>query len=93
MKFKFTGTAVVEATSEEDALNQIGAHLSARSRHLGNGVKLDKTAPFFTLAEVAKGEAVDLAADPVAEKARAAEAKAATTAEARTATAVETTKQ
>ena len=72
MKYRFSANVVVEATSEEDALNKIGGRISAITRHLGNGETLSAAEPFFTLADDAKGEPVDLNADPIAARNAAA---------------------
>lgn len=65
MKYRFSANVVIEATSEEDALAKISGRISAIGRHLGNGEALAASEPFFTLASDAKGEAVDLTADPI----------------------------
>jgi hypothetical protein len=71
MKFRFTADVVVEASSEEDALNRIGARVSAITRHLGNGEKLAASEPFFKLVATTDGDAYDMAADPIVAAARA----------------------
>jgi hypothetical protein len=66
MKYKFQASVVVEATSEEDALGQIAAHVSRIGRHLGNERKLAATGAKFSLARVDdKTEHVDLRSDQV----------------------------
>ncbi len=75
MKFRFNANIVVEASSEEDALAKIGARIGAIQRHLGNGEKLARTDPFFTLTETDRGDPVDLTADPIVAKRLAAEAE------------------
>lgn len=49
--YKFEGSIVVEATSEEDALSNIAGRVAAISRHLGNEESLESSEPFFTLKE------------------------------------------
>lgn len=65
MNYKFVSSVVVEATSEEDALNKIAGRIGAITRHLADGAKLHACDPFFTLASNTKGEATDMAADPI----------------------------
>lgn len=70
MNYKFSATVVVDASSEEDALNQISGRIAAITRHLGNGEALAKSKPFFTLEKNASGAAHDMWADPIVEARR-----------------------
>ncbi len=56
MKYKFTSNVTVEASSAEDALNIITAYIS-RDIRLG---KFDGSEGVYALAEVSKGDPVDL---------------------------------
>lgn len=77
-KFSFSGSVVVEATSEEDALTKIGGRIGAIARHIGNGEPLAKNKPFFTLRKASESDdATDMAADPIRDPIRAAEREAA----------------
>lgn len=61
MKFKFDGPVVVNATSEEDALQIISGRLSTIARRLGNGQTLEECGPWFTLVQAEDGaEAKDI---------------------------------
>lgn len=76
MSYKFSATVVVDASSEEDALNQISGRIAAITRHLGNGEALAKSKPFFTLEKNASGTAQDMRADPIVEARRPTEREA-----------------
>lgn len=50
MKFAFSLSTVIEANSEEDALNVVSSHISTVARHLANERKLSDCEPKFTLS-------------------------------------------
>jgi hypothetical protein len=69
--FNFKTDVVLEATSEEDALQQVANRIAVIARQIGNEADLDSNDPFFTLTTVTKGEPADLQTDPIAEAMRA----------------------
>jgi hypothetical protein len=66
--FNFKTDVVLEATSEEDALQQVANRIAVIARQIGNEADLDSNDPFFTLTTVTKGEPADLQTDPIAEE-------------------------
>lgn len=67
MKYRFQASIVVDASSIEDALNQVSTHLGRVKRHAAEGVDLKTAGAAFTLSENANGEVADLS-DPLAPK-------------------------
>lgn len=64
-KYKIAMSIVVEAGSQEDVCSALSGRFATIARHLGNGETLEANDPFFTIAEVTKGDPVDLKSDPV----------------------------
>jgi hypothetical protein len=69
MKFAFSLSTVVEANSEEDALNIVSWHISTVARHVASERPLADCGAKFTLSKVDDAaEAADLKRDVVTEK-------------------------
>jgi len=61
MKYQFKASIIVEANTEEEALQQIAGHVARTARHVSEEKNsVANTDTFFTLEEVTKGEPVDL---------------------------------
>lgn len=75
MPFKFKASVVIEASSVEDALNKLGSRISAISRHVSNGEKLEANEPFFELTQVAGPATEGALSDPIVTARNAAAAQ------------------
>lgn len=59
MNFRFTADLVIAATSPEDLLSKLAAHLGDTARHLGNGYSVADVCQHFKVEET-KADAVAL---------------------------------
>lgn len=68
MKYQFKMDTVVDATSLEEAIDQVATHIKTVNRNVASGRTMEECGASFTVKEVAnKTKAIDLTADAAVE--------------------------